>query len=354
MEFYEPNKQIRVNITNHTMTFNAVITTNEVDLDYDTLPDWWEAINGLSWTNPADRFTDFDGDWIENRWEFRLGLDPNSSNANNYAFADAMRAIDSRVAGTNPTNAIRIFAIKDHANTNYIRNTNCWAAGIDLTCCSPWNSDLYHKKAGTLISPRHVLFAAHYPVAVGETMHFVDSDNNAILRTLIGTKTHPDCIPWYPDLTVGLLNADVPTNTITFTAVLPDDYQNYLGAGEGIPALCLDQEEKALIADIGYITSTNENNRITAFKYPFISDRLLYSEKIISGDSGNPAFLLLDNNPVLLTVWSYEGAGWGTSVTWFKSDINQMMADLDEQYNGVTNGYQLIEIDLSGFDELTD
>jgi hypothetical protein len=136
--------------------------------------------------------------------------------------------------------------------------------------------------------------------------------------------------------------------------VLPDDYQNYLGAGEGIPALCLDQEEKALIADIGYITSTNENNRITAFKYPFISDRLLYSEKIISGDSGNPAFLLLDNNPVLLTVWSYEGAGWGTSVTWFKSDINQMMADLDEQYNGVTNGYQLIEIDLSGFDELTD
>ncbi len=80
------------------------------------------------------------------------------------ALSDAALATDSRSAGKNPTNVLPLFEnyLASGANGVFIRNTNCWAVDLDLTCCGPWNSYLGKKMAGTLISPRHVLFAAHY------------------------------------------------------------------------------------------------------------------------------------------------------------------------------------------------
>jgi len=65
----------------------------------------------------------------------------------------------------------------------------------------------------------------------------------------------------------------------------------------------------------------------------------------MNGDSGNPMFIIVNDQPVLLTVWTSGGPGRGTSVTAFKDDINGMMNDLG-------GGYQLEEIDLSGFNVL--
>ena len=59
-------------------------------------------------------------------------------------------------------------------------------------------------------------------------------------------------------------------------------------------------------------------------------------------------FIIVNNQPVLLTVWTNGGAGGGTSVTAFKKDINDLMAYLDDK-NGNATTYQLEEIDLSGF-----
>jgi len=53
-----------------------------------------------------------------------------------------------------------------------------------------------------------------------------------------------------PDLTVGVLDADVPTNRISYAKILPDNYADYLRAGERLPVLCLDQEEKAIVKDL--------------------------------------------------------------------------------------------------------
>ena len=51
----------------------------------------------------------------------------------------------------------------------------------------------------------------------------------------------------------------------------------------------------------------------------------------------------LAGTPVLLTVWSaLDFNGCGTSVAAFKADINQLMDELG-------GGYQLTEVDLSGF-----
>ena len=47
------------------------------------------------------------------------------------------------------------------------------------------------------------------------------------------------------DITVGLLDADVPTNQISFARVLPDNYADYIRTGARLPAIRLDQEEGA-------------------------------------------------------------------------------------------------------------
>ncbi len=136
---------------------------------------------------------------------------------------------------------------------------------------------------------------------------------------------------------------------ISFAKILPDDFRDYVGSGRFLPALCLDQEEKALIADLVDIAQTNliegVDQILTVFDYPVDTNRLNYSEEIILGDSGNPAFIILEGQLVLLCVWTYGAAGAGTSVTEFKADLNQLMNDLG-------GGYQLTEINLSGFDAL--
>jgi hypothetical protein len=73
--------------------------------------------------------------------------------------------------------------------------------------------------------------------------------------------------------------------------------------------------------------------------------RLDFFEDIIRFDSGNPVFILINGQPILLTVWTRGGPGIGTSVTAFKADINQLMSDLG-------GGYQLTEVDLTGFTPL--
>ncbi|MEN9841224.1 MAG: hypothetical protein RL376_1024, partial [Verrucomicrobiota bacterium] len=69
--------------------------------------------------------------------------------------------------------------------------------------------------------------------------------------------------------------------------------------------------------------------------------RSFYEEKI-GGDSGNPAFLIINGQLVLLTCWTYGGGGSGTSVHNQKAAINTLMTTLG-------GGYQLTPVDLSAF-----
>jgi len=247
---------------------------------------------------------------------------------------EAEAAVDDRISVSVDK---YIYSTQDHTTPTYVRNGDCWAADLDLTCISPWNSTNANKRAGTLISPRHIIFATHYQIGTGATVRFVDPSNNVVERTMTAKQNMPGYVPYWPDLTVGLLNSDVPVD-ITFCKVMPDDWVDYLPTqSSGIPALCLDQEEKALVTDI-----SNIDGSYCSFKVPTDETRLQLYESKISGDSGNPAFMIVNNELILLTVWTYGGAGSGTSVHNQKSNINSVMTSLG-------GGYQLTEADLSGF-----
>lgn len=254
-------------------------------------------------------------------------------------------AIDSALAGKTASTALAIFSTQDHATPSYVRNASCWGASwaSALTSLSPWNSESSNTKAGTLISPRHVLFATHYLPAVGATMRFIKTDGTVVTRTLSSLSSLTQTQFAYPDLTVGKLDSDVPSG-IEFARVLPDTWANYLPSLTSyfVPCVCTDQEEKLLVREVTAIPSATSPYALVQMTSSVDAQRRAFYEDIVGGDSGNPAMLVVNGQLVLLTVWTYGGSGSGTSIMAFKSAINTAMTTLG-------GGYTLTNADFSGF-----
>jgi hypothetical protein len=116
-------------------------------------------------------------------------------------------AVDVRLLNKSASSAKNIYSIQDHTSNIYKRNIDCWAYDIDLTCISPWNSQGANQLAGTLITPRHVIFAEHYHAWPGAVMRFITKDNKTIERTIAAVKTHPNYRPYYPDINIAVLDS---------------------------------------------------------------------------------------------------------------------------------------------------
>jgi hypothetical protein len=105
-----------------------------------------------------------------------------------------------------------------------------------------------------------------------------------------------------------------------------------------IPTLCLNQYESALESDISSLPSGSG----ISLAAPTDPTRSLFYQAKVSGDSGQPAFIILNGQLVLLTVYSYGGAGSGWFLTPCLSQINSAMAALG-------GGYSLTPVDLSPY-----
>ncbi len=256
----------------------------------------------------------------------------------NSARKDATDAVMDRIDGKTPAVAMPIFSTQDHSTPTYTRNTNCWAADLDLTPISPWNSHNSYRRAGVLISPCHILCAAHYPIDDDSTIRFIDASNNVITRTMETMIVHPDYDEPSPDydIAIGVLNNDVPAG-IGHVKILPDDWEDYLPTnGTDIPILTTDDKEEAIVRDLSDL-SLDSRAYYDGSSNPIRSP---FKGSIWIGDSGNPVFMILDGQLVLLCVHTFPNGGWAVHET--IADINQMMTDLG-------GGYQLTEFDLSNY-----
>jgi hypothetical protein len=255
--------------------------------------------------------------------------------------AHLVAQVDPLLVGKTAASALPIFSTQNHVAGSYVRNAGCWAAPYvsALTAISPWNSQGGNQLAGILISPRHVLFATHYAAGVGAVMRFVKADNTVVERTITASQTVTVTSSYYPDLTVGLLDSDVPAG-IDYARVLPANWANYLPSLNTIslkpPALCLDQDEKALQSDLSAL------NTMAQFMRPASELRAAFYEDKIGGDSSNPACLIVNGQLVVLTCWTNGGGGSGTSVVDQRTVLDALMTSLG-------GGYTTTAVDLSGF-----
>jgi hypothetical protein len=254
----------------------------------------------------------------------------------------------TKLTGKNASTDMLVYSSQDPFTNGgtFVRNASCWLNGVtNISCFSPaqLSGSSWQQRAGTLISPRHALFAKHFKPAIisgGTPILFVDDNNNVVTRKIMGYADD------FSDISIGLLDSDIPSN-IKFAKVLPIHYTDYFNitSSNNLYIVGLDQEEKAIvkkpIAIQGYVDGSGGginmpvlNTTNLSSNDPFFS----FTETIVSGDSGNPVFFIIDNELVILTTW------WtfnhGTFITTRYSEVNGLM-------NQLGGGYQLTPINLN-------
>lgn len=246
-----------------------------------------------------------------------------------------------KLQGKTAASSLAVYSSQDpyyNGIGSFVRNPNCWLNGVkNISCFSPaqMSGASWWQRAGTLITPRHVLFAKHFTTSVlspdGTPLIFVTDDGTTVRRNIIQYALHSAA-----DIAVALLSQEVPSS-IKIAKVLPSNYSSYFtfSASQPIYAVGLDQEEKALVKMMQNPASVNESTPSHQFQS--------FNESIIVGDSGNPLFLIIDNELVVLTTWYYGGAfAGGPGLPAYSADVNQMIESLSPG-----QGYSLTTIDLA-------
>jgi hypothetical protein len=200
--------------------------------------------------------------------------------------------------------------------------------------------------AGTLISKKHVIFCKHlsfYPKQ-NATIKFVTNDNQIITRTLTKITPMGDLNAFAPDITIGTLNEEMP-DSIKVVSIFPSNYKNYMFSLKNmstqftlIGAITTHQDKKIGLASIRCLVDSLNNPSFTlgslsSFGYSS------FSKAVVEGDSGSPVFALINNNLVLIGV--FTSSGGGGMPTQYISEINAIMA--------IDGPYALTTVDLSSF-----
>lgn len=223
--------------------------------------------------------------------------------------------VQNIISGTGTSNAI-FTSYSSAGNSTWA--TSEWTGQVDFSGIAFDDS-----RTLTLISPRHVLMANHYQRGIGDVIVFHDSSGNIHSATLIAKQNVPGGTN--PDITVGLLDVDVP---VKYYKVLPPQ-TNW--------AICLnnrlvisthhtrDASIRKVSSTSGLYINFSQSSAVPASYYA----------PVVSGNSGNPSFLMINGEPILISTFTFSnGTGpFFANLNNF-NDINSIMTSLG-------GGYQL-------------
>jgi len=225
------------------------------------------------------------------------------------------------IAGTGTSNAI-YSSYSSVGNSTWA--TQNWTGQVDFSGVA-----FDANRTCTMISPRHVLMATHYQRNVGATVVFHDSTGVMHSATLIAKQSIPGGTN--PDITVGLLDTDVP---VKYYKVLPPQtgWINYLNS---VLVVSTHHTRKASLREVGsiyglYISFMESSAVPTSYYIP-----------PVVGTSGNPNFLLINGEPILISTFTFGGPGIGP----FFSEPSNFNA-INSIMTSLGGGYQLETIDV--------
>lgn len=269
----------------------------------------------------------------------------------------------NRIIGKNPSLCMNVFSSQNpYGGVGdagvWVRNSKCWINGVsNISCFSPAQRSgaNWWQRGGTLITRKHVLFAKHFGVGIitgGTPLIFVDENNNAISRKIMSYG-----LDNYTDIAIALLDSEVPSN-IKIAKVLPTNFTNYINTntlnGSILPnpslyAVVLNQYEEAILkrwkGGINYGTYQLSGAYNLISTVPTSSNELqdnyyAWDKNIITGDSGNPFFLIIDNELVVTHALLTTPAE-GPFITNRYDIVNGLIESLSPG-----EGYSLTPIDL--------
>lgn len=226
------------------------------------------------------------------------------------------------------------WATIDHAATNYVQDTQCWARAVDLSgvVVSTGGSTPYWH--GTLVTSQHIAMAKHAYNGIGTSKRFVGVSGSNYVRSITAILDPWPGQSWrLGDIVFGRLSSALPTNDVAVYSVLPANYTNYFVNGvQGMSAMMYDQLGRCLVADLGNVHSHSaptDSSRAQFYSTPYI------------GDSGRPVFMLLPGRrPILLYVLTYANSGTGFVSA--RAAVDAVLA---------ADGAALTDADLTGLKE---
>ena len=207
-------------------------------------------------------------------------------------------------------------------------NEKFWLKGVDFSCASPWSDEAGTLRAGTLISRRHIVFAKHFPLWKGCRVLFVDGEGEVCPCRVEATRALEKC-----DIAIASLDYEVTPN-IRPAKILPDDFSRHIGDGKGLPIVTFNQREQAFLSECrGITTNSIANAASTNANWKALGG------KLVVGDSGNPAFLLIGNEPILLYCLHTGGVGHGPALHRYRHEIQKAMDELCPGYKLESFGF---------------
>jgi len=181
---------------------------------------------------------------------------------------------------------------KSYSATGNAVLNNGWTSKVDTSGIS-----LNDKHTCTLITRRHVVMAKHYTRSTNSPVIFHDRHGKRISRKLIAVK------PAYGDVAVGLLDEPVPSSLRVYPMLTPSADAPVRLRNKHV--IVSNQFRQLLIHQIAGVS----NGRIY-FKFPN-DNKLGQGKKIVSGDSGNPSFIMIQGKSILIETHHTGGAGAG-------------------------------------------
>lgn len=166
---------------------------------------------------------------------------------------------------------------------------NNWAANLDLTGVS-WND----TRTATLISPSHVVMAAHYMRTPDVPVMFHDKSGKPYERYITAVRKLNT-----GDIAVARLNLPLPPEVKWYRMASAGD------ATIGRAVITSDQTNTLSVHRIAGING----GVIFLDHIPGLNP--LYQRKLVIGDSGHPTFLLKNGQLVLLETHTTGGPGAG-------------------------------------------
>ena len=342
-EIGETSNRYEIAVTGHDMVVTNALSYGNFDRDYNSLPDWWEDVTGLSMVTNGGLYADADGDGLINLHEYWAGTDPLTPDGSNTFLSVVSRSIDDRIKDKSPSGTLQKF-LNYHVNgTNVVFDINpdCWANNIDTSCVSMWNNSSGSLQAGVAISKRHIIVAGHFYHGNGVKVFFREPNGN--IHTNVVTGRFPVN---GTDIMVQSLRDELP-DAITPARILSANYRHFIGLGKWLPVLRFDKNEQCIVCEISkvlpseahYKTGIREQSVSTStpskeFRQPFY----IHTQ---GGDSGNPLFLVVGNDIVLLGAFHggiYEPDGITVKVgqcpfvTYYAAEIQSAMDHLIQGY----------------------
>ncbi len=190
-----------------------------------------------------------------------------------------------------------------------------WARDFDMSGVS-----FNERMTVTLVTKRHVIMAKHYQRKPGSKVVFHNRNGKRLERTIMKVRAV------YSDVAVGLLDLDVPSDYKIYCLPAPqEDYSHLIGK----TAVLTDQNRRLFFHQI---RSLSRDFISFIYHKPNLHG---WGKKLVGGDSGNPSFLISDNDLILIE--THTSGGGGSGPFYGKPELQER---LQEEITRLAPGYR--------------